>query len=299
MSAAARPRPAELPLPGGQAEATVRVHPLLTGEALAPPVFFDRSGSPVPALLRAAFTRRSRQRWIPLPAFLVEHPSAGAVLVDTGLHPTIAEDPEENLGALMTRLFHVRMDPEQAVVNRLAQRGIAPGDVAVVVMTHLHWDHSSSVREFPTSTFVLDEREWRAASHGGVRQGYRREHIDHAFEWRTVDFTGDAVESFATFGFTIDLFGDGSVRLCSTPGHSAGHMSVLLRLEGRELLLTGDAAYTRDTITRDLIPLFVQDHHSYLRSLGEIHHYLGMTPEALVIAGHDPDSWPGLEEVYA
>jgi glyoxylase-like metal-dependent hydrolase (beta-lactamase superfamily II) len=199
----------------------------------------------------------------------------------------------------MARLFHIRMDPDQAVVNRLADRGIVPDDVRVVVMTHLHWDHASSVKEFPASTFVLDQREWRAASHGGVRQGYRREQIDHAFDWRTLDFDGTGVESFASFGRTIDLFDDGSVRLCSTPGHSAGHMSVLLRLEDRELLLTGDAAYTRETISRGLIPLFVQDYHSYLRSLGEIHHYLGMTPEALVIAGHDPDSWPALEEVYA
>ena len=105
------------------------------------------------------------------------------------------------------------------------------------------------------------------------------------------------MDSFASFGRTIDLFGDGSVRLLSTPGHTRGHMSVLLRLRsGRELLLTGDAAYARATIEQELVPLFCDDVHRYLRSLREIRRYLEQTPSALVVCGHDPESWPQVPE---
>ena len=99
------------------------------------------------------------------------------------------------------------------------------------------------------------------------------------------------MDSFASFGHAIDLFGDGSVRLLSTPGHTKGHMSVLLRLRsGRELLLTGDAAYSRATIEQELVPLFCDDVHRYRRSLREIRRYLEQTPSALVVCGHDPES---------
>ena len=68
-------------------------------------------------------------------------------------------------------------------------------------------------------------------------------------------------------------------------------MSVLLRLEsGREVLLTGDAAYSRRTIEEDLVPVFVDDVHRYRRSLGEIRRYVEHTPDAEVICGHDPDA---------
>ena len=105
--------------------------------------------------------------------------------------------------------------------------------------------------------------------------------------------------SFASFGRTVDLFGDGAIRLLSTPGHSPGHMSVLLNLEsGRELLITADAAYSRRTIDEDLLPVFVDDVHRYRRSLREIRRYLEQTPDAEVICGHDPEAWPEVRETY-
>jgi glyoxylase-like metal-dependent hydrolase (beta-lactamase superfamily II) len=76
-------------------------------------------------------------------------------------------------------------------------------------------------------------------------------------------------------------------------------MSVLLRLRsGRELLVAADAAYSRRTIDEELLPTFCEDPHRYMRSLREIRRYLELTPSALVICGHDPDSWPQVRERY-
>ncbi|HEX4106757.1 MAG TPA: N-acyl homoserine lactonase family protein [Solirubrobacteraceae bacterium] len=295
---AAATQPARLPLPGGRRDATVTVTPMLTGEVSVPPGFLDRSQAPFGGLLRAALTPRSRWQRVPIPAFLVEHPAAGPILIDTGLHPVMASDPKANIGSLGTRLSPTRMDEEQAVVRRLGERDILPSEIGLIVMTHLHWDHASAIGEFPHSTFLVDAHEWQAATHGGMRHGYHRPHFDHPFAWRLLDFDGPLVESFSAFGRTIDLFGDESVRLCSTPGHSPGHLSVLLRLAEGELLIAADAAYTRQTIDRDLIPLVVHDEHSYLRSLGELRRYAEATPQATIIAGHDPVQWPKLEDVY-
>jgi glyoxylase-like metal-dependent hydrolase (beta-lactamase superfamily II) len=293
VSVQTQPRPARLPLPGGRDGATVRVWPLLTGEMLAPPDFCERPSGPL-GVPRGFLARRSRWRWVPIPAFLVEHPGAGRILVDTGLHPSVAHDPAENLGRLNHALLTFRVEQGQAVSAQLRAMGTEPGEIGLVVMTHLHYDHASAVVEFPDATFVVDRREWHAVSNGGTAKGYRARLVDHAFDWRTLDFDDDAVDSFATFGRAIDLLGDGSIRLLSTPGHTAGHVSVLLRLEGRELLLTADAAYARRTIDEQLLPLIVGDEHLYRRSLKEIRGYVERTPDAVVVCGHDPDEWARL-----
>ena len=261
MTMSVEPKPAELPLPGGQPEATVRLHPLLTGEMGSPPGFLARPHGRF-ATIRGLGVGRSRKGWLwlPIPAFLVEHPGAGPFLVDTGLHASLAIDPRQNFGALAVRFNRFRMEPEQAVGAQLRARGIDHSQIGLVVMTHLH--------------------------------------TNHGFDWRAIDYDAPEVDSFETFGGTVDLFGDGSVRLLATPGHTLGHQSVLLRLRDREALLCGDAAYTRRAIDEDITPLFMHDDHRFFRSLREIRRFVERTPGLEVIPGHDPEVWPTLQPVY-
>ena len=301
MSEAADPRPARLTLPGGQPGATVRVHPLRTGTIRAMPRFLQRPGGPLPTLRGLGLlTPRSRWTDVPIPAFAVEHPGGGLLMVDTGLHPGIADAPREGLGRLGALALNVTMRPEWAAPVQLRGLELDPADVRVVVMTHLHYDHAGAVAEFPEATFVVDGAEWAAARSRGMRHGYRRALFDHPFDWRLLDFDAEDVDSHVTFGRALDLFGDDSVRLVSTPGHSAGHLSVLLRLGGdRELLLTADAAYARRTIAEDLVPVFMDDEHRYRRSLAEIRRYLEQFPDTEVVCGHDAEGWPAVRDVYA
>jgi glyoxylase-like metal-dependent hydrolase (beta-lactamase superfamily II) len=295
------PKPLTHPLPGGRDGASVRLQPLLAGHLAAPPAYLARRDGRIGGLrdrVEVLTSRRSRWLQLPVPAFLVEHPVAGPLLIDTGLHPSVVDGVEANMGRPARLLYRVRMEREQALALQLEQRGIAATDVRTVVMTHLHVDHASGVSEFPAATFVVDRREWDAGGSGGWRKGYHARQFDHAFDWRTIDYDAPAIESFASFGRAFDLFGDGSVRLLATPGHTAGHQSVLLRLGGREALLTGDAAYTWQALRDGEIPLVLDDEHRFRRSLGELEHYLRLTPDALVIPGHDPRAWAELEPVY-
>jgi len=299
MAVVTDPRRLELPLPGGHDGATVRLHPLLCAEMKAPPGYWERPPGPAAEVRELLLKRRSGWITLPIPAFLVEHPTAGAILIDTGLHGSVAHDPSASLGKLGGRLLAPRMTADQAVPVQIAARGVMPEDVAIVVMTHLHFDHASGISQFPEPTFVVARQEWDSASESGLTHGYFPRQFDHAFQWRTIDFERDqTVDSFATFARTVDLLGDGSIRLAFTPGHSAGHCSVLLRLAGREVLLTGDAAYAQKNIDNRSVPLVCPDEHLYLRSLDEIRRFTEQTPGALVICGHDPWAWPQLKSVY-
>ena len=300
MTTAAEPRPAELPLPGGRDGAKVKLHPLLTATVKGPPGWFLREEGRL-AGLKALGIRVPKERWLtaPIVAFLVEHPSAGNVLIDTGFHASVAVKPRSNLGRLGALLYRdIDMRPEQAAVAQLRDKGVAAKDVKTVIMTHLHPDHASAISDFPDATFLVSDVEWEAATDGGQRQGYMKSQFDHGFDYRLVDFDSEEANSFSGFARSLDVFGDGSVRLVFTPGHTLGHMSVVLGTASGEVLVAGDAIFMHRTLEDDHPPAILPDEHLFRRSLRELRQYVKETPDALVIPGHDWEAWQKLKPVY-
>jgi glyoxylase-like metal-dependent hydrolase (beta-lactamase superfamily II) len=302
MSPAADPTPAELPLPGGRADATVTVHPLLCGKGVWSEPYRHRQTGRLAALKAAGILDdKSERTTFPIIAFLVEHPAAGSILIDTGLHPAIAVDKKQNVGRLLANTVARawEMEPSQALPDQLRARGIEPSEVKLVAMTHLHLDHASGMVQFPGATFVFSRQEWEKANEPRPwRNGYVPSHFDHAFDYRLLDFDGKDVDSFATFARSFDLLGDGSIRAVFTPGHTMGHMSVVLRTAGREVLVAGDAVYTRHALETGHEPFLMQDEHLFGRSLREIQRYVEQTPSAVVIPGHDMEAWDELDDIY-
>jgi glyoxylase-like metal-dependent hydrolase (beta-lactamase superfamily II) len=303
MKIHAEPKPLHEPLPGGTQGATVSVEPLIAGYVSWPK---DMMESPGGRFLTARLARglfSSANRWkVPCPAFLIRHPSAGTVLVDTGLHPSIASDPKSNFGALGARVSAPEIAQGQDVPAQLRSRGIEPSAVGVLVMTHLHYDHASAISEFPDSTIVVSEAEWVDATTGSrpAMRGYRPAHYDFVFDYRTVDFGRGNISSYASFGRTFDLFGDGSVRLAYLPGHSAGHMGVIARLSQRDFVIGGDAVYTSRQIEGNApLPPRPVDEHNFRRSLQELKLFRSQFPDAVITPGHDPDFYAQIDEKYS
>jgi N-acyl homoserine lactone hydrolase len=300
MTVRAHPRPLELPLPGGSDGATVTVESFVTGTFRSPEIFHSSPDGEI-GLLKLIRATRMDNRPVPIPAFLVRHPTAGEILIDTGLHPSIASRPEENLGRTSLPLLKPEMEPGQDLASQLREKGVDPAGIRLVILTHLHVDHASAVSEFPNATFLVTAREWTAATTGilPVLKGYRRAQFDYGFDFRAVDFGVDEVSSHSTFGRTLDLFGDGSVRLVFTPGHSDGHQSVLLRLPEREMLVSGDAIFLAEQLDEGT-PLAgrTADRHEYERSLSEIRLFRRQNPSAVITPGHDRDFYESAPEQF-
>jgi glyoxylase-like metal-dependent hydrolase (beta-lactamase superfamily II) len=289
-------------LPGGTPGATVVVEPMVAGHCDFPVPMMENPGGRFLSLklLRSMLSGKPA-RTIPIPAFLIRHPSAGAILVDTGLHPSIATDGKENFGSLGNRFGKPQLQAGEDVPAQLRKRGLDPNEIPVVVMTHLHSDHTSAISEFPNSTFVVSETEWEAGAVGPrpTLNGYRRPHIDYAFDYRTVDFDRAGNDSYASFGRTFDLLGDGSIHLAFTPGHSAGHMSVICRLKQDDFVIGGDAMYVLAQLTGDApMPPRPFDAHNFRRSLQELRLFHSQFPSAVITPGHDPDFYAGLAARY-
>lgn len=290
MAVQTSPRPLDGPLSGGTAGAVVTVEPMVTGR-LQVAKAIQASPSGEMGLVKSLRAMRGETWAVPVPAFLIHHPSAGPLLVDTGLHPSIATDPDANLGRLAASFTEPEVTKGEDVPARLRAKGIDPAGLKTVVMTHLHVDHASAVSEFPGAAFIVSKAEWEDATSGllPILKYYRPQQFDHAFNFRTVDYEAPSVNSFSTFGRSFDLFGDGSVVLVSTPGHSAGHQSVILKTGVGPFVIAGDAIFLEDQLEPGAdLAARARDRHNYERSIQELALYRREHPSATITPGHDP-----------
>jgi glyoxylase-like metal-dependent hydrolase (beta-lactamase superfamily II) len=300
MSVRADTSPLSGPISGGKPGATVAVEPLLTGTMAAPMAFIESASSFPTLRMMGVGTKRSNFVDLPIPVYLIHHPTAGPFLIDTGLHSSIGSQPAENLGRILSRFSNPRVERDQELPAQLRARGIDPKSMRLIVMTHMHFDHTSGMSQFPQATYVITEDEWIAATtdRNPIMRGYRPAHYDYAFDYRTLSYDREGITSYATFGRTFDLFGDGSVRLASTPGHSAGHQSVICRLRDRDLVIAGDAIYTIGQLDNAPEPPRPVDRHNWRRSKGELQRFATTYPQAVILPGHDPEHWKTVQPRY-
>ena len=219
---------------------------------------------------------------VPVPFYLLRHP-LGDVLVDGGNPLAVARDPRAHWGALAD-IFEVHMSEGQHCAVQLRGLGVAPASVRYVVQTHLHIDHTGALGHFPDATVVVHARELEAAreAESPTATGYVREDFDRPeLRWQPVE--GE-----------MDLFEDGSIRLIETPGHSAGHMSLLVDLgETGPVMLTADAADNLAQWEGRAHPraLFSREEaNQALETLRGIAREL----DPLIVFGHDAENWSEL-----
>jgi glyoxylase-like metal-dependent hydrolase (beta-lactamase superfamily II) len=276
----------------GSAESGIRLEVLRTAEISIPQGYVFRSSGSRIRQLPSVFKRNAAALESPCLAFLVRHPHAGVLLVDTGLHRDASVDLRKDFGLPMSFVFRGLTPAAVPYDDKLRSLGVEPDEVGSVVMTHLHVDHTSGMRLLPNATFICARPEWDAAhSRSAVAKGYVRRHLPPK-EWtQLLDYERDG-EPYEAFARTIDLLGDGSVRLISTPGHTPGHQSVLIQSDdGRPILLVGDAAYTVRSIDDEVLPLLTADDETSRQSLRELRAFAQQTPEAALVPSHDPDAY--------
>lgn len=228
-------------------------------------------------------------------AFVVRHPSAGTILIDTGMHRDARENPRRDFGIPLSLMFRGLHPAQEPFDEQLRALDIEPDSVERVLMTHLHLDHTSGMRLLPNAKFTASGAEWTATRRKfPAGKGYVPHHLPAVSQMQLLDFDRDG-EPYAAFKQTIDLLGDGTIRLISTPGHSAGHLSVLLRLaDGGQVLLVGDAAYTLRNIHEEILPLLTDDDATARRSIAEIKTFALANPQTVLVPSHDPDAWRAL-----
>lgn len=218
---------------------------------------------------------------IPMPSFLIEH-RKGLVLFDTGIAPEAIEDPAAVYGAELAGALGLGGTSEQRIDRQVEALGYKLTDVTHVVASHMHFDHSGGHHLFPHARFYVGQGEL-AFAHFPEPIGafcYMPDQLARTrnFDWREVP------------GVDVDLFGDGSLVILFTPGHTPGELSLKVRLASRTFLLTGDAVHLRAALEKEYHFPIDADTREATRTLRRLKR-LRDSEEATVWISHDPEDW--------
>ncbi|MBC7956588.1 MAG: N-acyl homoserine lactonase family protein [Cytophagales bacterium] len=167
--------------------------------------------------------------------------------------------------------------PKVSVVDQLAQLQLKPEQIKFVGISHYHADHTGQVASFPQATLLIGTGDWNVVTSPkpvGANPAFFAPWISG----------GSKVE---TVPLDKDVFGDGSVVMLTTPGHTPGHHSVLIRLKEKgNVLITGDLAHFHENYEANGVPGFNTSRAETLASLDRFKK-LAAQLKATVILQHD------------
>jgi len=164
--------------------------------------------------------------------YLIHH-TQGWLLWDTGITDAVAAMPD-GLAPADPRAVHWRRP--KTLASQLEALGVKPADIKYVAISHTHPDHIGNVELFPQSMLLVQKAEYEWPNADGSRR-FKPEHP-------VTEIEGDR-----------DVFGDGSVTILSTPGHTPGHQSLLVKLpKTGAVILSGDVAHFRDNFENRRVP---------------------------------------------
>lgn len=185
---------------------------------------------------------------LPVNVFLVHHPD-GLCLFDAGQTAEGARPGYLPRWHPYLRLARFELAPEDEIGAQLTARGVDPAGVRWVVLSHLHTDHVGGIGAFAGAEVIVSRVEWeRARGLRGRLRGYLPQHWPLA-EPVQVDLAGPPVGPFAG---SFDVAGDGRLVLVPTPGHTPGHVALIVRAEDGGYLLAGDLAESAADLPADV-----------------------------------------------
>ena len=204
--------------------------------------------------------------------YLIKH-AQGWFLWDTGVPDAVAAMPNGLAPADPKAVLWRR---PKTLASQLDQLGVKPSDIKAMAVSHTHGDHIGNVEMFPTTMLYVQkaEYEWPGANN---EPRFKPSHPVTKLE-------GDH-----------DVFGDGSVVILSTPGHTPGHQSLLVKLpKTGELVLSGDSVHFKSNWENRGVPSNNFSKEQTLASMQKISERLTKDKGQLWI-NHDKSQRDGLK----
>ncbi len=213
-------------------------------------VYWTTSGKfgpfPITGLIPTVPKEKQRDITIPISMWVVDHPK-GLIVFDTGNNVAIS-DGADNCKKYWAPGNCDFLKPSQkrgdVIDAQLKTLGYDASKVKVVVSSHSHLDHIGNIEMFPNAIHVIQKKElyqgWFPEKFQGRTSpgSFVMADIDNAREFNYLELEGD-----------YDLFGDGSVMILSTPGHTLGHQSMKVTLgSGKSMIITQDAVWMQENL---------------------------------------------------
>ena len=215
------------------------------------------------------------------PCFVVVHPK-GELLWDTGLGNSFV-----GKGSVEAEPG-VRVTVARTLEEQLKQIGLKSEDIDLVSFSHFHFDHIGNASSFTKATWLLSAAEYDAAIKNPRSEGPTPAQIQVQQNVKMERVVGDR-----------DVFGDGTVRILSTPGHTPGHQVLVLTLaKSGTVMLSGDLYHTLDNRRFRRVPAFNVNRADTLASIDRFERIAENT-KARVIVQHSKEDFDALPKVPA
>jgi glyoxylase-like metal-dependent hydrolase (beta-lactamase superfamily II) len=198
---------------------------------------------------------------IPVAMYIIDTPR-GLVLYDTGMADDVSDGGcDAYWGAGLCAAFTPIQTRDEVIDRWLEKFGYKVEDVKYIVYSHFHLDHAGNIELFPNATHVVQKAELKTAwwPEAFQRAAFVLKDFDETRGFNFMELVGD-----------FDLFGDGSVVVLDTKGHTQGHQSLMVRLPTTgTLLLAGDAVYTPEN-EAGAIPGITWNTYESMRSIDRL-----------------------------
>lgn len=211
--------------------------------------------------------------------YLVVHPK-GSLMWDAGLPDALVHIPE---GKTMYKIFNFRVT--KTLVSQFKEIGYAPEAVEYLGISHMHGDHNGNANLFPRATLLMQKEEYAAAfgpdpsKYGFDPSGYPTLQSNPVKK-----LEGD-----------YDVFGDGSVIIKRTLGHTPGHQALYVKLpKTGNILLSGDLVHFTDNWVHKRVPGFNFDKERSAKTMQEVEEFLKANNATLWIQ-HDLEQNAGIK----
>jgi glyoxylase-like metal-dependent hydrolase (beta-lactamase superfamily II) len=213
--------------------------------------------------------------------YLVKH-AQGYLLWDSGNPDRLAALPDGLTNPQGTITAFMR----KPLAQSLLELGLKPTDITYFAMSHSHGDHSGNANLFAGSTIFMQRAEYDAVfGPEPQKYGFAAANFEKLKGAKIVVLDGER-----------DVFGDGSVVIEPTPGHTPGHQSLLVRLKRTgPVLLTGDLVHLRYSWDHDIVPGFNFDVKQSHESIARMKALVAET-HAQVWVNHDREQHTGIPQ---
>jgi len=209
--------------------------------------------------------------------YLIKHGEKW-IMWDTGIASAIADMPDGITNGPFTATL------KDTIPQQLEKLGLSPDDITHVGISHMHFDHSANTNLFKNATLIIQKTEL----------DFLDEHTEKA---AALNMSKDNIAHFLSdtesnnimlLDGDTDIFGDGVLKAISLPGHTAGHMALMLTLpKAGKVILSGDQWHFRENHKRNGVPSFNIDRADTLASSDKLNKVLRNNRAKLIIQ-HEP-----------
>lgn len=245
--------------------------------------------------------RKGQSKTVAFPSMfaLIEHPTEGPILFDTGYSEAFFSATQRFPERLYRLLTPVNLRDSESARAQLQARGYKAEDVKWILISHFHGDHIAGLRDFPRARMVF-----LSSGYDYVRplQGFRATRIGYLpallpedFESRALPLSLNSKQLMQNppepFALAYDLFRDGSILLIPLEGHFCGQMGALVQTAAGQVFLIADACWYRESFEKLEMPhpvamRIMYKAKEYREDLIRIQRFAQLNPQTPVIPSH-------------